>query len=134
MNEQSATRHIPAPLERVRAVLTTPTALPDWNPAIHTLTGSGPAEPGRRYPISARGGLRGHLDYTTVTERRIGHRIMVRGLEENGYWQLTPDGAGTVVEHGFSHRGPLARLLSRGFVGVAELRLDRLTERVRHYG
>jgi len=36
---------------------------------------------------------------------------------------------GTVVTHSFEHQGPLARLLSNAYRGVAELRLDRLTQR-----
>lgn len=132
MNEQSAVRRIQAPLGRVHTVLTTPAALPDWNPAIHTLTGQGPAEIGRRYPISARGGLSGHLAYAEIEPDRIHTRITVQGLQEDGYWKLVSDGSSTVVEHGFRHRGPLARLLTAAFRGVADMRLDRLAQRVLH--
>jgi hypothetical protein len=45
---------------------------------------------------------------------------------------LQPDGAATVVTHAFRHEGPLARVLSGAYRGVAELRLDRLEARAAH--
>jgi len=129
VNEQRATRLIPGTPDRIHTVLTTPAALPDWNPAIHTLTGTGRAEIGRRYPITARGNLSGHLYYPVIEADRIEIHFKVQGLEEKGYWQLTQDGAATLVEHGFSHHGPLAVVLSAAFRGVVDLRLDRLGQR-----
>jgi hypothetical protein len=44
-------------------------------------------------------------------------------------WQLRPHQGGPLVSHEFTHEGPLARVLSKAYRGVAELRLDRLAER-----
>jgi hypothetical protein len=129
MNEQTAARLITAPLHQVRRVLLQPLALPDWNPAILSLTGPAQAQIGTRYPIVAKGGLRGFWTYVAIDEHRIRTQFKVNGLEEQGWWTLEPRGENTMVEHGFSHRGALALLLSVGFRGVADLRLNRLAER-----
>ncbi|MET8141526.1 hypothetical protein ABZU32_14560 [Sphaerisporangium sp. NPDC005288] len=66
------------------------------------------------------------------------HEGQVPGVgsrRENGTWLLRPRAeGGTVVTHGFQHQGPLARALSRAYRGVAELRLDRLSQRAEHPG
>jgi hypothetical protein len=129
MNEQTAARLVPAPLHRVRRVLLEPLGLPEWNPAIVSLTGPAQAQTGTRYPIVAKGGLRGFWTYPAIGEHRILTQFKVNGLEESGWWTLEPRGDDTMVEHGFSHRGALALLLSAAFRGVADLRLDRLAER-----
>lgn len=131
MNEQHATRRIASPAGKLHAILTRPAALPDWNPAVHSLAGNGQAQTGQRYRITARGGLSGYLDYPAIRADRVEIHIKVHGLEEHGFWQLSPQGAATLVEHGFHHLGPLAMLLSAAYRGVAELRLDRLAERAR---
>jgi hypothetical protein len=130
MNEQTAELLIRAPQEQLRAILLNPVRLPDWNPAIRTLTGPFEAEAGARYPITARGGLSGFLAYTAIEPQRITILIRVQGLMETGWWQTSPQGALTRVRHGFAHQGPLALLLSRAFSGVAALRLDRLAQQV----
>ncbi|MFD4711907.1 hypothetical protein ACFWN5_19865 [Streptomyces sp. NPDC058430] len=129
MNEQSAQRVIRATPQAIRTVLLQPAALPDWNPAIHSITGPDHARIGLRYRVTARGGLSGHLEYREITEDRIGLHFQVQGLREDNWSLLTPQGSVTLVQHGFSHGGPLAKLLSGAFQGVAELRLDRLEER-----
>jgi hypothetical protein len=130
VNEQSAQKLIPATLQTIRTVLLEPSALPDWNPAIHTVAGPDHARVGPRYRITARGGLSGHLEYREITENRIAVHFQVQGLREDGWWLLTPQESGTQVQHGFVHSGPLARLLSHAYQGVAQLRLSRLQDRI----
>ncbi|WFE28847.1 hypothetical protein O7623_06565 [Solwaraspora sp. WMMD791] len=131
MNEQTASRLIGAAVDQVRGVLLEPLALADWNPAILSITGPTQAQIATRYPIVAKGGLRGTFHYSAIDDLRILTTIKVTGLEEQGWWNLEPRGDTTLVEHGFSHRGALALLLSSAFQGVAELRLDRLSTRSR---
>lgn len=130
MNEQDATRLIHAPPARIRAILLDPLALPEWNPAFHTITGPPQATTGTQWPITARGNLRGYWEYAQISDLRVDTVWQVTGLHETGTWELAPDAAGTRVTHAFGHRGPLAVVLSRAYAGVAELRLDRLAERV----
>ncbi|MEU3983199.1 SRPBCC family protein [Streptomyces sp. NPDC026672] len=130
MNEQEAAQFIPAPPEAVRAVLLDPSALPDWNPAIHSIVAGGRAEVGVPYRITAPARLSGHLEYVGIGDDRIEVNLRVQGMREEGWWELTPQGSGTRVAHGFTHSGPLARLLSNAYRGVARLRLHRLEDRV----
>lgn len=134
MNEQIGRRTVAAPPAQVREVLLDAAAVPEWNPAIRSLTGPDRAQVGESYPVVVRGGLRGQATWTRIEAGRVDVRIAVPGLTEDGWWQLTPQPGGTLVVHGFSHRGPLAAVLSRAFRGVAELRLARLAGRVSRSG
>jgi hypothetical protein len=131
VNEQQAERLIPATTQALRTVLLDPAALPDWNPALRSVAAGHHAETGVRHRVTALAGLSGHLEYLEIGERRITVHLKVQGMREDGWWLLTPQGSGTRVEHGFAHGGPLARLLSGPYRGVAQLRLQRLDERVR---
>lgn len=126
MTSQRSTHFITATIAQIHAVLTDTDALPNWNPALHAVEGHGTAITGRKYPVIARGGLRGHLSYNRVEATRVEMQLSVPGLQEDNYWSLTHNGAHTRVEHGFTHRGTLARLLGPAYRGVTELRLDRL--------
>ncbi|NUW46142.1 SRPBCC family protein [Nonomuraea rhodomycinica] len=130
MNTQEATRFVDAPPSRVRRALLTPRALPDWNPAFHTVEGPAHAATGVEYPMTVRGGLSGHWRYTAIDDRSIHTAWQVPGFRETGVWRLEPHGSGTVVTHAFGHHGPLALVLSKAYRGVGELRLDRLARRV----
>ncbi|MET8156831.1 SRPBCC family protein [Sphaerisporangium sp. NPDC005289] len=135
MTVQEETRLVRAPLSRVREILLDPRALPDWNPAFLTLGGPGHAAVGVSYPITVRGGLSGNWEYTAIEDERIDTAWHLPGFHENGTWLLRPRAeGGTVVTHGFQHQGPLARALSRAYRGVAELRLDRLSQRAEDPG
>jgi len=130
MNEQRATHLVHAPLEVVRQVLLDPVALADWNPAFLSVGGPAEASTGVDYPITTRGGLRGFFAYLRIKSDRIDTTWRVPGLTETGTWLLEQRGGDTLVVHAFRQDGPLARLLSRAFDGVAQLRLLRLQERV----
>ncbi|MGI8334795.1 SRPBCC family protein [Actinomadura scrupuli] len=134
MTSQEATRFIDVPPADVRRALLDPRALPDWNPAFHSLDGPAGAATGIRYPITARGGLSGHWEYTLITDHRVDAVWQVPGLRETGTWLLDERDGGTVVTHGFQHQGRLARLLRNAYRGVAELRLDRLAQRMAQQG
>lgn len=128
MTAQEATRFVSAPPSSIRDLLLDPRVLPDWNPAFHSLEGPAEAATGVRYPITVRGGLSGHWEYTLITDDRIDVTWQVQGFRETGVWRLEERTGGTMVTHGFQHQGRLARLLSNAYRGVAELRLDRLAE------
>lgn len=130
MTGQRAALLVRAEPAAVRAVLLRPLEIPDWNPAFLTLAGPDAAAVGTGYPITVRGGLRGTFAYTGIGASTIGWSWHVPGLDETGHWRLTPRDGGTLVEHEFTHRGPLARVLRAAFEGVAELRLGRLSDRV----
>ncbi len=120
---------IRAPRPAVRAILLEPLSLPEWNPAFQAIRGSATAMVGRDYPIVARG-LRGRFAYTDITDTRIGMAWRVPGFAESATWDLTSVDGGTAVGHEFRHTGPLAVLLSPAYQGVAELRLQRLADRL----
>lgn len=129
MTAQRATRLINAPVPQIRNALLDPRALPEWNPAFHTVDGPARATTGVSYPITVRGGLTGSWQYATIEDQRIDTTWRIPGFHETGTWRFEPRGQDTLVIHEFHHQGPLARLLSNAYRGVAELRLDRLAQR-----
>jgi uncharacterized protein YndB with AHSA1/START domain len=129
VTSQQATRLINAPLAQIREALLDPRALPEWNPAFRTVDGPAEAATGVSYPITVRGGLSGNWQYTTIDDQRIDTTWRVPGFHETGTWRFEARGEGTLVTHEFRHQGPLASLLSNAYRGVAELRLDRLSQR-----
>lgn len=131
MNTVSSDILVAAPLHVVRQILLEPTALADWNPAFLEVRGPAAALVGTRYPLTAKGGLRGHWEYLAIGERDIEGSFEVPGLAETNSWHLRPQGAGTLVAHSFTNRGALATLLRPAFANVADLRLDRLADRAR---
>ena len=131
MNTAEAHILVPAPLRTVRQILLEPTALAEWNPAFLSVGGPEAAIVGRRHPLTARGGLTGHWEYRSIGEHHIEACWEVPGLTETNSWYLAPHDGGTRVTHSFTNRGALATLLRPAFTGVAELRLDRLSERAR---
>ena len=76
-----------------------------------------------------RPGLSGEFWYAAITEDHIETRWEVPVMAEVGTWDLHQHGALTLVTHAFEHTGPLAKLLSGAFRGVADLRLARLADR-----
>jgi uncharacterized protein YndB with AHSA1/START domain len=128
MSNERATRFVDAPPSRVRLLLLDTRALPDWNPAIRYIDGPAEASTGVQYAVKVRGGLTGTWEYTRIDEEHIDMTWRVPGFLETGTWLLRPDGGSTTVTHEFQHRGTLAQVLSKAFRGVAELRLDRLSQ------
>ncbi len=122
-----ATVQIRGSVEQIRAVLLDAARLPDWNPAFLSL---GPAAPDGSYPIRVRGGLRGRFRYTLTEKLRLESAWHVPGLAETNYWELSPTGDGTTVEHGFVHTGPVGAVMRGAFASAAGLRVDRLKSRV----
>jgi hypothetical protein len=120
---------IPVPRTIVRAILLEPAALPEWNPAFRAITAGWRAQVGVRYPVAVRGGLTGYFLYTATGERRIESTWRIPGLAETNSWTLIPDASGTLVRHTFESTGPVAALLRGTFENVADLRLERLSER-----
>jgi hypothetical protein len=131
MTTQHSETTIAAPAADVRRILLTPLELADWNPAFSSISGPAVPEVGTTYAIRVRPGLDGTLAYAGITPERIDIDWQVPGLHEQGTWTLTQTGDATVVQHGFTHSGPLSVLLRNAFRGVADLRLERLAQRVR---
>lgn len=129
MNTGASHILIPAPLKVVRQILLEPTSLAEWNPAFVSVTGRSLAVVGERYPLVARGGLRGHWEYRAIGESVIDAYWQVPGLAETSTWQLLPHHRGTHVRHSFSNHGAVATMLRGAFGNVADLRLGRLAER-----
>ncbi|WP_327237836.1 SRPBCC family protein [Streptomyces sp. NBC_01317] len=134
MTSQHATRFLDASPAQVRHALLDPLALRDWNPAFKRVDGPARATTGVPYALTVVGGLTGTWQYTRIEEREIDCAWQVPGFQETGTWRLRPHLDGTLVTHAFTHQGPLARALAKAYRGVAELRLDRLTERAAHVG
>jgi hypothetical protein len=129
MTTQEARRLIRTELPRVRDILLQAGRLPEWNSAFVALDAPATATVGERYPLTVRGGMRGYLEYTEIGAYDIGLTWRFPGFRETGAWHLEAHGPATLVTHGFSHSGPVARALRPAFAGVADLRLDRLTQR-----
>lgn len=131
MTGQQAARFLNVSPDQIRGALLDPRALPEWNPAFRSIGGPEPTAIGTIYPITAIGGLTGTWEYTRIEDESIDMTWQVPGFRETGTWQMRAHMGGTVVTHSFSHEGPLARMLSHAYRGVAELRLDRLAGRVK---
>ncbi|GAA3824670.1 hypothetical protein GCM10022403_067610 [Streptomyces coacervatus] len=129
MNTRSSHILIQAPPAVIRQILLEPTQLADWNPAFLGIKGPVQAIVGEHYPIVTRGGLSGHWEYRRITDEVMEGRWAVPGLTEDNVWQLEPYGSGTHVTHSFQQRGPLAAVLRSATANVADLRLDRLSQR-----
>ncbi|WP_280245977.1 SRPBCC family protein [Nocardia abscessus] len=128
ISKQSARMLVDAPVDEVRAVLLDPVSLADWNPAFLAISGRPDAVAEEEYRLTVRPGLSGTFTYTTIEPGRIGMRWSVPGFTEFGRWDIRSYYAGTEVEHGLGHHGPLAVTLAPAYRGVARLRLSRLAE------
>lgn len=124
-----STRLIKASPDAVHAVLLNAAELAEWNPAFRSIVAPTQATAHQPYPITGPAGLSGHLAYTGISPDLIEMTWQVTGFHETCTWRLDAVGEYTQVTHEFRHSGPLARLLRSAFRGVAELRLDRLSQR-----
>ncbi|MFJ3404698.1 SRPBCC family protein [Promicromonospora sp. NPDC090134] len=124
----SATLHIDAPRQRVRAVLLDALSLPSWNPAFVSLAGPAVVALGTAYRITVRPGLKGTLAYEAMDLDMVRMAWQVPGFAETGDWRLVASGDRTLVHHDFTHAGPIAAVLRQAYEGVAELRLGRLAQ------
>jgi hypothetical protein len=132
MSYQHAEHVVTTEPDAVRRVLLDPLALPEWNPAFHRVDGPAQVTAGAEYHIRVRPGLAGTLTYTRIDANRIDMTWQVPGFRETGRWTLQSHATGTSVRHEFEHEGALATVLQHAYRGVAELRLQRLDERLRH--
>jgi hypothetical protein len=129
MTEPRAEIRVQAPVGAVSEMLLDAGRLPDWNPAFLAVAPAQAGAPGC-HSIRVRGGLAGTFRYSHVSARRIEAVWQVRGLTETSYWSLREDGTGTIIEHGFAHRGILAAALRGAFATAADQRLSRLKTRL----
>ena len=122
---------ISAPLCELHAILLDAGALATWNPAFSEVYHQGKAEVGKPIAIRVLRALSGELTYDLVEPNRINMTITVPGLTERNTWSLANQpGRTTQVTHAFSRSGRLARILESRTQGIAQLRIDRLRERV----
>lgn len=128
---QHQTVLIRAEVREVRKVLLQVKQIAEWNPAFLTIAGPAIARIGEPHPIRVRGGLSGQFQYDLIDPDRIESSWRVPGFRETNYWTLqAADGHNTMVTHGFTQSGSLAKLLRGATRGVAELRVARLKTRV----
>lgn len=126
---ERATMFMPVPPGAVQRVLQDPLRMAEWNPAFLAISGPSQALVGNEYALRVRPGLPGRFRYTLITDSVIGTAWEVPGLFEEGTWRIASHGEGLRVTHSFTHSGPLAQALRHAFVGVATLRLQRLSDR-----
>ena len=131
MNSHHDEHVVPTGANAVHRVLLDVLALPEWNPAFHSVEGPANAPVGTEYRIRVRPGLTGTLVYTHISTDRIDMTWQVPGFRETGSWTLRPRGTVTLVGHEFEHAGALATILEPAYQNVAGLRLRRLEQRLR---
>lgn len=128
------TTTIPASIRAVHDVLVDVGGVAGWNPAFSSMAACGRAVVGQGYPVTVRGILPGEVRYLEIADRLVRTAWTFPGFAEESSWRLEPVIGGTRVTHTFTHAGPIAALLSRGFAQAAGLRLGRLADEVRRRG
>ena len=88
MNNATLTATLPARIEVIYHVLTSPTLLPDWNPAFVHIDGAPVAVVGTPYRLEIIRGLRGAFTYTRIDHDAVTMRWHVPGLSEECSWHL----------------------------------------------
>jgi hypothetical protein len=121
---------VQATVEEVRDVLLRPLEFPQWNPAFTTVAGREDPVAGERYELTIRSGLSGSLTYVDVEPERVAVQWSTVGFRESAQWTLEPTDRGTRVTHEFEHEGALAVVLRHAFRTVAQLRNERLAQRI----
>ncbi|WP_104133803.1 hypothetical protein [Cryobacterium sp. Y62] len=108
--------------------------LPEWNPAILSVTAVDPvALIGKPYPIRAKLPGSPTITYEQVSKDYVVWRLDGLQAHETGAWKLVSVGEHkTEVTHAITHSGAIFRLLAGAFRTVPGLRLDRLQRRAEH--
>ncbi|HEY8282530.1 MAG TPA: SRPBCC family protein, partial [Leifsonia sp.] len=108
MTEYSATRALRADAKTVRDILVDTSRLPDWNPAVRSVTTTDrEAIVGRKYPTVTRLPGRASLTYTRIEPGGVDWRLEAPGAIEVGRWRITSLGNATAVTHTMAHSGPI---------------------------
>jgi hypothetical protein len=105
--------------------------LPEWNPAIRSVTAVDPvALINTHYPIRAKLPGSPTITYEQVSTDCIVWRLDGLQAHETGTWNLVSvTDHKTEVTHTITHSGAIFRMLSGAFRTVPGLRLDRLQRR-----
>jgi len=105
--------------------------LPEWNPAILSVTAIDPrALVGKPYPIRAKLPGSPTITYEQVSTDSVVWRLDGMQAHETGAWKLVSVGDNkTQVTHAITHSGAIFRMLAGAFRTVPGLRLDRLQRR-----
>lgn len=130
MTERRATHLIPAAPATIRRLLLDGGHLPHWNPAFLSLDAPSVPKPGAQYLLRVRTGSAGTFEYTAIRPHHVGMRWQIPGLVEDADWELSADGAGTLVTHHVRRTGPLAVVIRHADRDIALLRLQRLRSEV----
>lgn len=132
--EYTGSRMIKATSTTIANILADIRRLPEWNPAILSVTTDDPtAVAEKEYSIRAR--LPGFptITYDEVSRGQIIWRLDGFQAHETGTWKLVPvTEQMTEVTHIITHRGAVFRVLAGAFQGVPGLRLDRLQRRAEY--
>ena len=108
--------------------------LPEWNPAILSVTAVDPVTlTGKPYPIRAKLPGSPMMTYEQVSPDCVVWRLDGLQAHERGVWKLDPVADDkTEVTHTITHSGAIFRMLTGTFRTVPGLRLDRLQRRAEH--
>ena len=108
--------------------------LPEWNPAILSVTAVDPvALIGNRYPIRAKLPGSPTITYEQVSTDCVVWRLDGLQAHETGAWKLVSlADQETEVTHTIAHSGAIFRMLAGAFLSVPGLRLDRLQRRAEY--
>jgi hypothetical protein len=108
--------------------------LPEWNPAILSVTAIDPrALVGKPYPIRAKLPGSPTITYEHVSTDSVVWRLDGLQAHETGAWNLVSVGDHkTKVTHAITHSGAIFRVLAGAFRTVPGLRLDRLQRRAEY--
>ena len=108
--------------------------LPEWNPAILSVTAGDPvALIGNHYPIRAKLPGSPTITYEQVSTDCVVWRLDGLQAHETGTWKLVSVADHkTKVTHTITHSGAIFRMLTGAFRTVPGLRLDRLQHRAEY--
>lgn len=132
--EYSGSRVINASRATIANILADIRRLPEWNPAILSVTAVDPvALIGKPYPIRAKLPGSPTITYEQVSTDCVVWRLDGLQAHETGTWRLVSvAGHTTKVTHTITHSGTIFRLLTGAFRTVPGLRLDRLQHRAEY--
>ncbi|TFD09393.1 SRPBCC family protein [Cryobacterium sp. TMT1-66-1] len=129
--EYTGIRMIKATSTTIANILADIRRLPEWNPAILSVTTDDPtAVAEKEYSIRAKLPGSPTITYDEVSRGQIIWRLDGFQAHETGTWKLVPvTEQMTEVTHIITHRGAVSRVLAGAFQSVPGLRLDRLQRR-----
>jgi hypothetical protein len=132
--EYIGSRVINASRATIATILVDVRRLPEWNPAILSVTAVDPlAQVGKPYSIRAKLPGSPTIIYEQVSTDYVVWRLDGSQAHETGTWKLVSlADHKTEVTHTITHSGAIFRMLAGAFRTVPGLRLDRLQRRAEY--